>query len=99
MSGDVRRPPPILDLAPLASNVPQNTTFWAFWAMSMKPPGPTGTPPSLEALTLPGVELAEAEEGDVEAAAGIESNCVGASIIALALREKPKIWPVSSSPP
>jgi hypothetical protein len=37
----------------LASKVPQNTTFLAFWAISMKPPGPTVTPPSLETLTLP----------------------------------------------
>ena len=47
------RPEPISSCVPLASNVPQNTTFLAFCAMSMKPPGPTVTPPSFETFTLP----------------------------------------------
>jgi len=40
-------------LNPLASKVPQKTTFLAFCEMSMKPPVPTSRPPRKETLTLP----------------------------------------------
>ena len=58
---------------PLASKLPQNTTFRAPWEMSMKPPGPLIWPPKCETLTLPfAVDLGEAEKGLVENAAAIE---------------------------
>ena len=36
-----------------AVNVPMKQSFWAFWVMSIKPPGPTIRPWKLEAFTLP----------------------------------------------
>lgn len=57
VAGDGEAAVPMASWVPLASKVPQKTTFLAFWAMSIKPPGPTGTPPSLETLTLPAASI------------------------------------------
>ena len=64
--------------APPAVKVPTKTTALAFWLMLMKPPAPASRGPKRETLRLPcGVDLRQAEEGEVEAAAVVEVELVG----------------------